>query len=270
MSHFYDIHGNPYYEVPNKSKPGKMRPTNLGDAKKLAKIKEELLFVGATDIAGIPRSKQIENWSEEQVAMAAVTGAGQMPEESDKDFVKRIIKDAKEQINMAADLGTLIHDELEAGLSGQEVSPQYAPFIGPVLDYVYEEFGTLGCEAEKTFSSKSHGYGGKIDLVIKASYPKPSVVIDFKTTRKLEDKKKSGYVFDKNGMQLAGYCVGYGLPLETTRLINIHMSTTEPGCFKINEWENNHRYWDMFECLLNFWKIKSNYDPSALIGGFNE
>ena len=98
------------------------------------------------------------------------------------------------------------------------------------------------------------GYGGKTDI------GGEDYIIDLKTKT-----TKKGYkiiMYPESGMQLAAY--GKGIGGEDRRLINVVISSTEPGRIEMVEWTDKRD--GLYKCFMNafeVWKYLNSYDPTT-------
>lgn len=244
--HWYDLLGNPVYEVERSNGKGK-RPTNLADAKKLN------LVPSVTGIIDLLAKPQLETWKQNNILEAACNNSMFNFDSSD-EWKQSVIQEAQSVSFEAAKRGTEIHDQLERYFSGEKVKTMALPYISSAIEAVKEILAT-GWIPEQSFASIL-GYGGKIDLHHPDGY-----VIDFKTkefTKK--DIKKKQFVYDSHAMQLAAYRNGLGMPNATC--INIFISINEPGTVHIHTWKEEEitRGWEMFHHLLELWKLIKKYE----------
>lgn len=241
--HFYDKHGNPAYEVPNKSKGG-MRPTTMRDCRALGLYPSVTTITRCADKAGLRR------YFDYQMYLAAFT-TPRTPEMTDDQHFEACLAWAKEHSKAAADLGTKIHGAIERQLLGQSVEPEFQPIVAQTMNALAGANIPLGShKAEKSFASPL-GYGGKVDL------HGPTYVVDFKTKATLAKCE----AYDEYGMQLEAYRIGLGLP-EDSRLLNVLIATDGTG-IKVHEWkpEERERHRKMFFSLLEYWQQLNKYQP---------
>jgi len=232
-----------------------MRPTNLRDARKLG------LYPSVTSI--IKCVQDFRHYAEQQVVLASLT----LPEiegESADSRMRRILDDAHSHMNEARDTGIAIHNELRKALA-RETGYGYPELINPVL----KQLGKLReamegdrWEAEKSFACEL-GFGGQIDALM---YKGDQVicVVDFKTKQfGLEDLPKKKLPYDEHAMQLVAYA--YGMGNVSANLINIFISTSEPGTNIIHQWkpEHNARWFAAFSGLLSYWQHSKDFHPHA-------
>jgi hypothetical protein len=246
--HWYWPDGRTAYEMPNKSKPGEMRPTSLLDARKLGLY---CSFSAAEEFAYKP---QLRNWEIEQClysseALPRRDGEGQ------KAWAKRVIMASKEERAKVPELGSAIHAAIEKDLLKQYDYPrEYAKHVNSAKAALGGWCGLTMLGIEKSFAH-ALGYGGKVDV------HKPGFVADFKTKTDFTSDGRPPAVWPNHFRQLAAYRHGLGMP--TARCAIIYVSTTEPGLTRLIEIdEADLRYgWESFQALLAIWKIEKNYDP---------
>lgn len=247
--HFYDAKtGEPVYEVPNKSKPGTMRPATLRDARN----PERPLVASVTTIMQVLAKPALINWKIRQAILASLTYP-RPAEMGEDDWISAIIDDAERQAKEAADLGTRIHAAIQGAYEGELWSPDLQEFCYHTLMAVEKEFGKRTWIPEKSFAHPL-GYGGKVDIQDEQGL----IVADFKSTSLNGDKlKKAGY--DEHILQLAAYRLGLGL--ERATLANIYISTTVPGEVFIKLWsdEDAMNATKQWLALLAFWKEWKNF-----------
>ena len=257
-NHWYDKDGNPAYEVP--AKDGTMRATTLRDARKLG------LCPSVTTVLGLISKPGLDAWKLNQAIDSALT-LPMLEGESLDDFKIRVIKDAKEQGQKAAQLGTDIHASLDKAYSGKSYDPAHEVYVKAVQEAVFLKYGNQDWIAEKSFAH-GLGFGGKIDLACTATLIEGNpltmtdmgIVIDFKTSSFTEDKIKTlGY--DEHIFQLAAYATG--LCIQKPILANVYVSTVTHGLVFIKEYTQEEADWGWacFSSFLNSWKTLKKYQP---------
>jgi len=260
MSHWYKRDGSPCYEVPNKSKPGEMRKTKLGDARILD------LLPSVTGILDMMAKPGLDRWKQEQIILACIKNPIQYGE-TEEVYAKHVSEAAKEISEKAASLGTEVHNEIEQSLILMEnpdvfVVPkpykheQTGPIIESFMEWLPSEIQEV-VKLEDPFASPL-GYGGKIDIIYETNTGR-SILADFKTQSTKPGKPVNSY--NQHGMQLAAYAKGTNR--WEHRLKIIILSTTEPGRIEIVDWtDRKEEMWKLFEACLTIWKITKKYDPS--------
>jgi len=248
--HWYQQDGSPQYTV--KAKDGSDRPTTLRDARKMN------LVPSVTTVMKIAAKPGLDVWKNEQLLLAAMT-LPRKPEETEKEFIARIVADSKETGKQAAEKGTRIHESIERWYAGDR-NVEHADTAKAFEKAVFEHFKTHPDQkwiTEIAFASPL-GFGGKVDLHTQKSESAPDgIVLDAKSKEFGPDDKVDGY--DEHVMQLAAYRHGLGIP--HARCANVFASRTHPGLIRIVEWSEEElaKGWEMFQCLLRFWKIKNNF-----------
>lgn len=248
--HWYRQDGAPQYTV--KAKDGSDRPTTLRDARKMD------LVPSVTTIMKIAAKPGLEQWKLEQMLLSAMT-LPRLPSEDEKSYIARIVSDSKETGKQAAEKGTRIHESIERWFDGDK-NVDHVDTAKAFEEAVFNHFKTHPFQpwlTERSFSSNL-GFGGKVDLYCVADEHAPvGIVLDAKSKDFGPDDKVDAY--DEHVMQLAAYRHGLGLP--HARCANVFASRTYPGLVKVVEWaeEDLVKGWEMFQCLLRFWKLKNNF-----------
>lgn len=239
-THWYASDGKPAYTVIGKN--GRQRATTLRDAREMN------LYPSVTTIIGVAAKPSLENWKIDQALLSALT-LPQGEDESLDDFIKRAKQDAKEQSIKAAQKGTEIHAEIEAGFTGGKPTEAYSA----VMQSLTQEFGECNWVAEDSFSC-ALGFGGKIDL-----YADSGIVVDFKTKDGLTDKAP---VYDEHGMQLSAYALGLGF--DDPIRVSIFIDRNDPSKVLQHTWDkkSHEKHRDMFLSLLSYWQLSKNYKPN--------
>lgn len=241
--HWYDIEGNPKYEVPYADPKKGMRSTTLRDARKLN------LLPSVTEILKIMEKPALNNWLQDRVLESALT-LPRNDKETDKEYKLRIKKDSQEISLLARDTGSAIHDACESAFKNRTIDKKYKDIALKTKATIEKEIGG-GLVSEQSFGSEL-GYGGKVDL------NKYNVVVDIKTKEVLKAKM----AYDEQIMQLVAYGHGLGYSIYETEYYNVFVSWD--GDIKIHKWilfEEVDRAWKMFKACLSLWQLKHNYTP---------
>ena len=248
MAHWYAQDGSTKYEVENKSTGG-LRPTTLGDAKKLG------LVPSVTTVLSCVAKPGLDKWKGEQIIAATLMSNSQRHKEEDKAYIGRILAAAGAVSKEAAEKGNEIHNYLEnyykTGLLNEGVE-----YVQPALEIIKNLTSLERTDfiAEASFSTPQ-GFGGKVDLHTKLGN---GIIIDYKT--KSKDILDKGVLYEDYCVQLAAYRIGLGLP--QAQCINVFLSTTKPGTIFTHTWpeEDLQRGEKMFLCLLAYWKLANKYE----------
>lgn len=250
--HFYLPGGTPYYDVPNKSRPGESRPATTRDA---LKVGAEPSVSTVLKVAAAP---QLTRWLIEQALDAALT-LPRLPDESLDDFKARALRDSQEQGKKARDRGTEIHAAIERHCQCLPYDEQFGPHVRTVTEALAEVgIYLLAGQPERSFCVPGM-FGGKID------WSSPVAVLDFKG---IDDDKLEGKLgYDEHIRQLAAYDVGSGyvnLP-PSRRLINVFIGRGSGGV-RLKEWTRDeacHAYQE-FLCLLRFYRLTKGFPVDGL------
>lgn len=239
-NHWYTRDGVPRYTVIGKN--GKERATTLRDAR------TENLVPSVTTILNVASKPALIQWLQKQVLLAALT-LPRKPEESEDEYIARIMDDSKEQGRAAADAGTDIHASIQGFYEGAVIN-RHQQHVQGCVNVIREHFGEQAWIAERSFGHEL-GFGGKCDLHA------TNIVVDVKTKEFSDPNKVDAY--DEHLMQLAAYRVGLGMP--GARCANVFVSRSVPGLVKVVEWsaEDLTRGWQMFSALLKFWQLKNQH-----------
>lgn len=244
-SHWYTRDGSPMYTVPSK-KNGSPRNTTIRDGRELG------LVPSVTTILGVTAKPALIAWMQQNVLLSALT-LPRRDNETEDEYVSRIIKDSKAQGREAADMGTEIHAAIESHYEGKPTA-KHLNHVLAVTSALDAYYGVQKWIPERSFAHEL-GFAGKTDLHVSEGL---GIVIDTKTKEFDDPEKVEAY--DENLMQLAAYRVGLGLPL--ARCANIFVSRNNPGLVKIIPWSEDDlkRGFSMFMNLLEYWKLKNKFE----------
>ncbi len=258
QGHFYDRKtGAAIYEVAMTSKVG-MRPTNIGDARKLD------LVPSVTYVLNCMAKPGLEAWKAKQLLEASLTLPRKQGEGLDA-YAKRVIEDSKAQGIAAADRGTQLHKAIELFIKGVGTSEWVVHL--EKLDAALQQHGIdihTG-KPEHSFSASINGlcYGGKIDYHRNDG---ERVICDFKSKETIEDKKQ--LVWDEHQLQLSAYAYGvFGIVTsnrdwkwDSFRALNVFVgcSDTEVRVFE-HKPDDMERAFSMFQDILSFWSKKNKF-----------
>jgi hypothetical protein len=235
--HFYLPNGDTAYRIVGKN--GKERNTTVKDAR------EHGLLPSVTTIIGCAsKGEGLQRWLQEQAILAALT-LPRLEDESEEDWLSRVVADSKETAKQAAERGTQIHGVIEAFYEGIYI-PELPPYVRAVENAINEHFGSQLWISEKSFAYG--GFGGKCDLVAKSGF-----VVDFKTTEK--DLDKLDYFFDHQ-MQLSAYRQGFEMPKARCAIVYVNALQNKAKLVEIPE-DDLRIGWECFTHLLAFYRAKN-------------
>ena len=242
-NHWYTRDGLPMYTI--EAAKGGHRATTLRDARKLN------LVPSVTTVINVAAKPGLIQWMQKQILLAALT-LPKIDNETEENFIARIINDSKEQGRSAADAGTDIHAAIQGFYEGQVIN-RHQEHVSGCIRALEECFEKQGWISERSFAHDL-GFGGKCDLHVPATEDHQGLVADIKTKEFSESDKIESY--DEHLMQLSAYRVGLGLP--DARCVNVFVSRSAPGLTRIVEHSQDDlaRGWKMFYALLNFWQLK--------------
>ena len=244
--HWYTQTGTPMYTVVGKN--GKERNTTLADAKKLN------LVPSVTTVLSLLAKPGLENWKMSQTIYSCME-LDKEEDESLEDYLIRIKHHSSLIGKEASERGTEVHAMIEQGFVSDIVTEPYEV----VKDWLDEHYPNEVWIAEDSFCAKQ-GYGGKIDL-----YSQSGIFVDFKTKDNLEGKDPKRLVYDEHGMQLSAYAQGCGF--DTAERVSIFVDRSETGVIACHVWdeESHSKHTDMFNYLLNYWKLVKNYNSELRV-----
>jgi hypothetical protein len=247
--HWYAQDGTPCYELPNKSKPGEMRPTTKRDAKILN------LSPSVSGVSGTLAAQALERWKRTQMLLCSAE-LRRDPLEGDQAWMDRILELYNERTTSARELGTLIHGCIEKHLKGEGYDLEFTAHVEGALAEFDQWCGLDGLRSEKSFAHPL-GYGGKCDA------HKLGFVADFKT--KDFGKETLPSIYDNHKIQLAAYREGLGM--SSARCAIIYVSTSVPGLTHLVELSQDdlERGWEIFELLVQLWQVVNNYKPQTAL-----
>lgn len=216
------------------------------------------LYPSVTTVEQILDKPGLDAWKVEQGILAALT-SDKLPGESLDDFAARVAVEAESVGLKARDLGTAIHSAIEAELvGGLAVWPHgHDATRSAWADWMN---GTLDPRSEISVSHPL-GYGGKVDCKALLKSNGLPAVIDWKTMSTKPGRKVTGY--DSWGRQLAAYAEALDAP-DGTLLLNVVLSTTEPGRLEVVEWTDQRaQLFRQFRAIFWLWCLLKDYWPGG-------
>lgn len=251
MSHWYLPDGTPFYEIEKLDKSG-LRNVTLRDARKKG------AFPSVSGIIQQIGKPSLTRWL--LLQLLNVVSKFKHWVNKEENWQDRLIQMSEVENSRFAQIGNQIHNMFEQYYLTGKVEPENESLVYPVIEYVQNELTKphkiIKFEVEKAFAHKD-GYGGKIDLIIHTE--DGIIIVDFKTKhgKDLSEKK----LYDDYKMQLAAYKNNFKGVLFCA---NILISVDYPGEFYGHVWSeaDMKKGTDMFYCLLNYWKLANNYNPT--------
>lgn len=241
--HWYTRQGTPAYTTIGKTGE---RPTTLRDARKEGLLPSTTTIINILDKAGLT------NWKLQQVLLSALT-LPRKPQESEQDWLARVMKDSRETGYKAANRGTEIHGIIESWFE-QVYMPEKPAYLDAIDGALKTAFGEQAWLCEKSFAHPL-GYGGRVDLMAKPTNGQGTgYVVDFKTKDINLDKVD---VYFEHELQLASYREGLNLPNARCAILFVNGTTNQVKLVEIEE-AQLQKSWDCFQHLLRVYQIKNN------------
>jgi hypothetical protein len=241
--HWYTKQGTPAYTTIGKTGE---RPTTLRDAKK------DGLIPSTTTIINVLDKQGLTNWKMQQVLLSALT-LPREPQESEQEWLVRVMKDSRETGYQAANRGTQIHGIIQNWFE-QIYMPERPNYLDAIDSTLKSAFGEQAWLCEKSFAHHL-GYGGRVDLMSKPINGKGTgFVVDFKTKDTDLDKVD---VYFEHELQLASYREGLNLPNARCAIVFVNGTTNQVKLVEIEE-SQLQKSWDCFQHLLRVYQIKNN------------
>ena len=241
--HWYTKQGTPAYTTIGKTGE---RPTTLRDARK------EGLLPSTTTIINTLDKQGLTNWKMQQVLLSALT-LPREPQESEQEWLARVMKDSRETGYQAANRGTAIHNIIQSYFE-QVYMPEKPLYLSAIDSTLKSAFGEQPWLSEKSFAHPL-GFGGKCDLMAKPINGQGTgFVVDFKTKDTDLDKVD---VYFEHELQLASYREGLGLPTARCAIVFVNGTTNQIKLVEIEEVQLQ-KSWDCFQHLLRVYQIKNN------------
>lgn len=243
--HWYTLTGEQVGQVPGAKKGSWVKP-DIRHARKLD------LAPGVTTILKCAHREDLVRWQIGQAVLAALTLTRE-PGESDPEFLSRIVRDSKEQVEKAAERGTVIHGAVQHYVETGFLREGYAEHVACAMSALEAVCGPQEWHSEKGCASL-YGYGTKADLSCR------DWVVDIKTKDGDQAALDEQKLYDDHPMQLAA--TGHALGGPRRRAGILFLSRTHVAArFVPAEADAMDRGFGMFLALLRFWQIKHNHRP---------
>jgi len=277
-SHWYDRRtGQPVDVVPMKTRPGEVKVPTAKDAREYG------LLPGCTSVTRMLKEGGLDRWIIDQHIKAALR-LTRAPGEADNEFAKRIVVEARDYSEKAANFGSRMHSNIELYLKdkwgigeGYTVSDDTLPSDWPYLWEVQkwldaheirpeDEGSPMGLEF--SFANAEYGYGARVDcrgMIDIGEGTRRRAYIDWKTQATTPGKPFNHW--PGHGMQLISHLRGASTE-ETeekdkdTVLLNILISSTEPGRIEPFLWLDQDRQWEGFRHCLGLYYM---YGPGKAL-----
>lgn len=262
-SHWYQrSSGKPMHEVPRADGEG-VKPTTLREARIYN------LVPSVTSILGIVDKPFLRAWKANQYLEVALEFAEKNAFSA--ETMEDVIASTDARMSIARDTGSEYHAQLEdivTALNERDALDLDLFTIPPktITAFVewYRRFELHARLIEHPFACAG-GYGGCIDLVCLSRLGDGPgnyfTVLDYKTQSTKQNKPFKQY--PEWACQLAAYAYGIGRP--DALLVNLCISTTEPGRIEHFTWPqaDNEDYYHAFKDAFAVWcgPLGKNFDP---------
>jgi len=251
-SHWYTRDGKPAYTI-KKSKGDGERNTTLRDARKYN------LLPSVTTLFGIMSKPGLDRWKLGK-AIEATLETPRDDGEPDDRYHSRILERSFEETSEAAELGTRIHDAIDAYFDGVKPPEDLAQFVNPTIEYL-KSLCLTNIRREEVVVNHAQGYAGRVDLM--ADFGNAKIVIDFKTK-----KTKPGVKvvpFDYQATQISAYAMAAFGTLDKCWGANFYISTTEPGRIEKAVYDQStlESEYEVLTNIASIWRHLKKYDPRS-------
>ena len=211
----------------------------------------------------------LQRWKYRKVVEACFNRPA-IGDESLEEYTDFVLSKAFDEADDAAQLGTRIHNCIEALVKGEDVAhPQ--DIINYAEDAInkMETLGISVVESEVVTVNRQFGYAGTTDISFEDRSSKHVGILDFKSKRTHEGEP----VIPSFGhaAQLAAYYASYWSDrwshggFQNAIGYNIYISTTEPGRVDVVKYDGIQlaKEFVMFQNACGIWSYKNNYDPRS-------
>ena len=260
-AHWYLPSGETYHTV--LSADGVTpRPTTLRDARKVGALPS------VTSVLGIIAKAGLEAWKLEQAILSALTLPRGRNEPLDV-YAKRITTDMDAQVRASAEVGVKIHAACQEYALKRTctLEADLVPYWEPWkvwFDANVQEVRRV----EEVVISRSHGYGGTMDLECWLT-GFGWTVVDFKTqkVKKAASGEPRPAFYETWPLQLAAYRRAIGGHVASVenpmgeRLASVVIDVERPRPVAVRVWDETAEYWHVFEAALAMWRYMKDYDP---------
>jgi len=256
--HFYTVNGDSRHVMPTKKgAKNPTRPTTIADAKALG------LLPSCTEILKQAYNPALERWKLNTLAEYCHRVPAIYDEPADS-YVRNAVEKAFEQVTEAADLGTRIHDAIEASYVRPD-EPRDAEMIGYVdaARGALSRLGITPVQHEVAVVNTAEGYAGRADVSWTRGLS--CGILDFKSRKTKPGQEVEPY--QSEIAQIAAYHVAHWTNnepiLDTHRGFNVYISTTEPGRVDVCEYDAQELKvgWEWFLACATLFRIRHNWDP---------
>lgn len=214
---------------------------------------------GVTTILKVAHKEQLVQYRERQVLLASLT-LPQISGESQEDWIRRIMVDAKTHAVEAAERGSAIHATIEQELKAEHSTN---PWVLAVREAIQPLGVLLPNWRSETPCVHNYGYGTKSDLNCDVSDVDNGIGDVVRKRFVLDIKTKEGDLSDvvlyaEHYQQLAATANALNMP--DARCGIVFVSRTEPVAKLVMADKVEHG-WTVFKASLHLWQVTNNYAP---------
>jgi hypothetical protein len=255
-AHWYREDGTSAHEVPD-AKGKKMIKTTIVQAKKLN------LFPSVTSIMNIISKPFVDNWRIDMY-MKEIYLHPEMITMDYENWREKIMEFVEPKLNEGARRGSEIHSAICDYFGDKPFDVKF----NKLMDNFREKTEAIGLVkgivvSEKGYCHKELGYAGCVDVTC------GSVLADMKTTSDKHFANLQKYPYREWKIQLSAYnrmLLANGIATDTFHSIIINRDTDEVAVVTYDKYDLD-KSWEMFNALLNYWKIANEYYPERKISG---
>ena len=238
----------------------------------LKEARKEGFLISHTSVLDVIYNYGLEKWKQDQFILIAKDNL-MLPNETDKDYIKRIRDISYDKKKDAPDYGKVIHNLIERYLKNECIQMvEYDMKIQTTMPEVWtwiDENIEKPILIEPQLTNLEYGFAGKPDLLCELKTGEIAL-IDWKTAKTTKNWKVTGWpswcwqiaaqerlVYSSADIELAHILGEQGVG----RYMNIAISNTEPGRVDVVEWsqEDIDKGWEIFESALKIWQIKNRF-----------
>ena len=230
----------------------------------------------STTISSVIAKPGLDFYKQSQ-AIAAARTLPKKEDESESDFVQRVIEDSRAEVKAAADRGTYVHSLSECAAKREQPTELRAGFEPHWESLKYwSKFCYKVHKCEEVVVNHEEGYAGRVDLICDWGDAKEHgvEVVDFKTRKfkkvgrlipdmpghATHDEPHKVDSYDTDIIQLAAYAYAVFEEPVAARSVYIDPAT---GALENKLWtpEDVEEAFEIFKNVLAIWRWMKNYDP---------
>lgn len=239
----------------------------------LKEARKDNLFPSVTTVMNIVHKEQLEIWKREQILKASIE-VNQAIDETEEEYVKRVIVESDNLSRDARDWGKIVHQHVEDYLEGKKIitkdmAPRTLLAFDNLVKWIDENL--IKGETEKSLCSTEHRFGGTPDWFGETE-SNGFAVLDWKTqgVKKRFMKRKQIWeekpvFYPEHIIQLAagGIMIKETYDVVPDSYISIVVDSNEDnaGYYSVKVWDVEDVLWgkEMFLSILQTWRLYKKY-----------